>query len=158
MDLYEELFCEKAKGHKAFFYTDDEGRVRFAGGPGSGGGGSGNGGVTGGSVEGNGKVEDFQFASESTTEKAQERLNNARAAVQSLNDAGIYNNVAIGSGVDYYTFYGKQTGVVEDITYHVGTLEFPVEISMRIRGADGVHNLGPYPLHAFALYNVKPEQ
>lgn len=154
MDLYEQ-WVKQVEGKKAFFYTDDEGRVRFAGGPGSGGGGSGGGGGAGGSDEGNGKVEDFQFASESTTEKARERLNNARTAVQSLNDAGTYNNVAVGSNVDYYTIYGRQNGVVEDITYHVGTLEFPVNVSMRIRGADGVHNLGPHSLDAFAHYNVR---
>lgn len=42
-DLYEQ-WIEKIEGRKAFFYTDDEGRVRFAGGPGSGGGGSAGGG------------------------------------------------------------------------------------------------------------------
>jgi hypothetical protein len=39
-DLYDVLFGEKEDANKAFFFTDEEGRVRFAGGPGSGGGGS----------------------------------------------------------------------------------------------------------------------
>jgi hypothetical protein len=51
MDLYEELFGEKAEGRKAFFYTDEEGRVRFAGGPGGGGGTAGGGAAgSGGSI------------------------------------------------------------------------------------------------------------
>jgi hypothetical protein len=49
-DLYEVLFGEKQKDEKAFFYTDDEGRVRFAGGPGSGSGTGGSGGADGNST------------------------------------------------------------------------------------------------------------
>jgi hypothetical protein len=46
-DIYEQ-WMEKAEGRKAFFYTDEEGRVRFAGGPGGGAGGSAGGGAAGG--------------------------------------------------------------------------------------------------------------
>jgi hypothetical protein len=40
-DLYDILFGEKESAVKAFFYTDEEGQVRFAGGPGGGGGSTG---------------------------------------------------------------------------------------------------------------------
>ena len=46
-DFYDVIFGRQ-KGKKGAFYTDDEGRVRFTGGPGSGGGTSGGSGRSGG--------------------------------------------------------------------------------------------------------------
>lgn len=88
-------------------------------------------------------VEDFQFASEKTTDKAQARLERKRLEIAALNACGFHdmddNIVVPGDRIRFRTLYGLQSGTLLACEYRVGNVEFPLRQYVKILKDPGRH-------------------